>query len=126
MFSLIFYFCFQKIKTLKMCFQMEMYFYICLKLYFLSSIFILSKIKILISTGNEILLFSIFDSFEKIFSLKMFSKIQTNAFSSPFSISNQNENTKQSDQHLLIFPINYCILNIFFSCLLIRPFFYSR
>jgi len=53
---------------------------------------------------NEILLFSVFGSFEKIFSLKMFSKIQPNAFPSPFSISSENENRKQSNQTLPKFP----------------------
>jgi len=52
----------------------------------------------LVSTENEILLFSVFDSFEKIFSLRMFLKIQPNTFSSPFSISSENENRKQSNQ----------------------------
>jgi len=46
------------------------------------------------NTENEILLFPIFGLFEKIFSLKMFSKIQPNAFSSSFSIFNKNENKK--------------------------------
>jgi len=54
--------------------------------------------KFLISTEenikNEILLFPIFGSFEKIFSLKMFSKIQSNAFSSAFSIFSENKNRK--------------------------------
>jgi len=50
----------------------------------------------LISTENiknEILLFSVFSSFEKIFSLKM-TEIQPNTFPSPFSISSENENKK--------------------------------
>jgi len=53
--------------------------------------------RLLISTENienEILLFPFFGSFEKIFSLKMFSKIQPNAFQSSFSISSENENRK--------------------------------
>jgi len=57
--------------------------------------------RFLVSTENienEILLFSVYGSFEKIFSLKMSSKIQPNAFSSPFSISSKNENRKQSNQ----------------------------
>jgi len=54
--------------------------------------------KFLVSTENEILLFLVFGSFEKIFSLKMFSKIQPNAFLSPFFISSENENIKQSNQ----------------------------
>ena len=52
----------------------------------------------LVSTENEILLFPIFGSFEKIF--LMFSKIQPNAFPSPFSISSKNENRKQQNQTL--------------------------
>jgi len=36
------------------------------------------------NTGDEILLFLVVGSFEKIFSLKMFLKIQPNAFPSPF------------------------------------------
>ena len=54
--------------------------------------------RFLISTENKILLFPIFGSFEKIFSLKMSSKIQPNAFPSSFSISNENENRKQPNQ----------------------------
>jgi len=54
--------------------------------------------RFLISTENEILLFSVFDSFEKIFLLEIFSKIQSNAFSSLFSIFSENENRKQSNQ----------------------------
>jgi len=54
--------------------------------------------RFLVSTENEILLFLIFCSFEKIFSLKMFSKIQPNAFPSLFSIYSENENRKQSNQ----------------------------
>jgi len=53
--------------------------------------------RFLVSTENtkkEILLFLVFGSFEKIFSLRMFSKIQPNTFSSPFSISSKNENKK--------------------------------
>jgi len=52
----------------------------------------------LISTENEILLFPVFGLFEKICSLKMLSKIQPNAFSSPFSIFSKNENRKQPNQ----------------------------
>jgi len=51
--------------------------------------------RFLVSTKNEILLFPVFDLFEKIFS---FSKIQPNAFSSPFSIFSENKNRKQSNQ----------------------------
>jgi len=47
------------------------------------------------NTENETLLLSVFGSFEKIFSLKIFSKIQPNAFSSSFSIFSENENKKQ-------------------------------
>jgi len=54
--------------------------------------------RFLILTENEILLFLIFGSFEKIFSLKMFSKIQPNAFPLPFSIFSENKNKKQSNQ----------------------------
>jgi len=50
------------------------------------------------NTENEILLFPVFGSFGKIFSLKMFSKIQPNKFSSPFSSSSENENRKQPNQ----------------------------
>jgi len=50
------------------------------------------------NTENEILLFSIFGSFEKIFSLKIFLKIQSNTFSSLFSISSENKNKKQLNQ----------------------------
>ena len=52
------------------------------------------------NTENEILLFPVFGSFGQIFSLKMFSKIQPNAFLSPFSISSENENRKQPNQTL--------------------------
>ena len=54
--------------------------------------------RFLVSTKNEILLFLVFCSFGKIFLLKMFSKIKPNAFSSPFSISSENENRKQPNQ----------------------------
>ena len=47
------------------------------------------------NTENEILLFLIFDSFEKIFSQKIKTKIQSNTFSSPFSIFNKNKNKIQ-------------------------------
>ena len=60
--------------------------------------------RILISTENEILLFPIFDSLEKIFSLKMKTEIQPNTFSLPFSIFSENENRKQSNQTSLINP----------------------
>ena len=50
--------------------------------------------RFVVSTKNEILLFSIFGSFEKIFLLKIFSKIQSNAFSLPFSIFSKNKNRK--------------------------------
>jgi len=53
--------------------------------------------RFLVSTENGILLFLVFGSFKKIFSLKIFSKIQSNIFLS-FSISNENENKKQSNQ----------------------------
>jgi len=43
--------------------------------------------RFLVSAENEILLFSDFGSFRKIFSLKIKIKIQPNTFSSPFSIS---------------------------------------
>jgi len=54
--------------------------------------------RFLVSTENEILLFPVFGSFEKIFSLKMFSRIQLNAFPSPLSISSENEIKKQPNQ----------------------------
>jgi len=50
--------------------------------------------RFLISTENEILLFSVFGSFEKIFLLKMKTEFETNTFSSLFFISNENENRK--------------------------------
>ena len=50
---------------------------------------------------NEILLFLIFGSFEKIFSRKIFLKIQPNAFLLPFSIFNKNENRQQLNQTLI-------------------------
>jgi len=50
------------------------------------------------NTKNEILLFPVFGSFGKIFSLKMKTKIQPNTFPSPFSISSENENRKQPNQ----------------------------
>jgi len=50
--------------------------------------------RFLVSTKNEILLFPIFGSFGKIFSLKMKTEIQPNTFPSPFSISSENENKK--------------------------------
>ena len=43
---------------------------------------------------NEILLFSDFNLFEKICSVKMKTKIQSNTFSSPFSTSDKNKNRK--------------------------------
>jgi len=46
------------------------------------------------NTENEILLFSVFGSFGKIFSLKMKTEIQPNKFLSPFSIFSKNENRK--------------------------------
>jgi len=54
------------------------------------------------NTENEILLFLVFGSFGKIFSLKMKIKIQPNIFLSPFFISSKNENIKQPNQTLLI------------------------
>jgi len=54
--------------------------------------------RFLISTENEILLFPAFDSFGKIFSLKIKTQIQPNIFLSPFSISSKNENKKQPNQ----------------------------
>jgi len=65
----------------------------CLKLH-CDCVFILFKMRFLISTENEILLFLVFGSFEKLFLLKMFSKIQPNTFSSLFSILSENENRK--------------------------------
>jgi len=47
---------------------------------------------------NEILLFLVFGSFGKIFSLKMKTEIQPNTFSSPISISSENKNRKQLNQ----------------------------
>jgi len=64
--------------------------------------------KFLISTENienKILLFPVLDSFEKIFSLKMFSKIQPNAFSLLFSIFSKNKNRKQSNQTFMNFLV---------------------
>jgi len=49
---------------------------------------------------NENLLFSFSGYFLFSFSLKMFSEIQPNTFSSPFSVFNENENRKQSNQTL--------------------------
>jgi len=54
--------------------------------------------RFLVSTENEILLFPVFGSFGKIFSLKMKIEIQPNTFPSPFSISSENENRKQPNQ----------------------------
>jgi len=46
-------------------------------------------------TENDILLFSVFGSFGKIFSLNMKTEIQPNTFSSLFSIFSENKNRKQ-------------------------------
>jgi len=59
------------------------------------------------NTENEILLFLVFYSFEKIFSLKMKTEIQPNIFPLPFSISSKNENRKQSNQTLPYFPSSH-------------------
>jgi len=50
------------------------------------------------NTENKILLFLVFGSFKKIFSLKIKIEIQSNTFSSPSSIFNENENRKQPNQ----------------------------
>jgi len=50
------------------------------------------------NTENEILLFSFSGCFLFSFSLKMYSKIQPNTFSSPFSVFSENENRKQPNQ----------------------------
>jgi len=47
------------------------------------------------NTENENLLFSFSGCFMFSFSLKIFSEIQPNTFSSPFSVFNKNENRKQ-------------------------------
>jgi len=52
------------------------------------------------NTENEILLFPIFGSFEKIFSLKIKTEIQPNTFLSPFFIFRKNKNEKQLNQTL--------------------------
>ena len=54
--------------------------------------------RFLTSTENEILLFPVFGSFGKIFSLKMKTEIQPNTFPLLFSISSENENRKQPNQ----------------------------
>jgi len=54
--------------------------------------------RFLVSTENEILLFPVFGSLGKIFSLKLKTEIQPNTFSSSFSISSENENRKQPNQ----------------------------
>jgi len=48
--------------------------------------------RFLVSTENEILLFPIFGLFGKTFSQKMKTEIQSNTFTSAFSISSKNEN----------------------------------
>jgi len=54
--------------------------------------------RFMVSTENEILLFLVFDLFEKIFSLKIKTEIQLNIFLPSFSIFNKNKNKKQSNQ----------------------------
>ena len=66
--------------------------------FFATAFFILPKMKFLVATENEILLFSVFGSLGKIFSLKMKTEIQLNTFPSPFSVSSENENRKQPNQ----------------------------
>ena len=66
-------------------FQNKMYFYICLKLHFLSPHFHFTQNEVSTENiENEILLFLVFGLFGKIFSLKMKTKIQPNTFPSPF------------------------------------------
>jgi len=60
--------------------------------------------RFLVSTENEILLFPVFGSFEKIFSLKMKTEIQPNAFPSPFSISSENKTKNSQTKHPLMYP----------------------
>jgi len=50
--------------------------------------------RFLVSTENKILLFPDFGSFEKIFSLEIFSKIQPNTFSSLVKMKTKNNQTK--------------------------------
>ena len=77
--------------------------------------------RFLVSTENKILLFSIFYLFGKIFSLEIKTKIQPNAFSSPFSISSENKNRKQTKPispdhflfHLISTPIFFLPLSSF-------------
>jgi len=98
MFSLTFYFLFSRNKNTENVFSKENLFLDLLKITFLVTAFLFYPKRFLVSTENtenEILLFLVFGSFEKIFSLKMFLKIQPNAFSSPFFISSKNENRKQ-------------------------------
>ena len=58
------------------------------------------------NTENEILLFSVFDSFGKIFLLEMKTEIQPNTFLSPFSIFSKNEN---KNDRLILGDIRYQI-----------------
>jgi len=66
--------------------------------------------RFLVSTENienKILLFSVFGSFGKI--LKMKTEIQPNTFSSPFSISSENEiENNQTKRPLIYFGSIYC------------------
>ena len=101
MFGLTFCFQFSRNKNTKNVFLKENVFLDLLKITFFVNVFYFIQNEILILIENEILLFLVFGSFgkifslfKKIFSLKIFSKIQPNAFSSPFSISSKNEKKK--------------------------------
>ena len=60
-------------------------------------------------TENKISLFLFSNCFLFSFLLKMFSKIQSNTFSSPFFVLSKNENRKRSNQTLLI----HSMINVF-------------
>jgi len=101
MFGLTTCFLFSRNKNTENAFSKENVFLDLLKITFLPRIFILPKMRFLVSTENtenEILLFPVFGSFGKIFSLKMKTEIQSNTFTSPFFISSENENRKQANQ----------------------------
>ena len=89
MFDLIFYFLLSKNKNTKNVFLKKNIFVDLLKIIFIITdrVCILPKMKFLISTENKTLLFLIFDSFEKIFLIK----IQSNTFSLLFFIFNKNK-----------------------------------
>jgi len=93
---LIFYF--HEIKILKI-YDILIYYLFCI--FRFSNFFNLLEMGFLFSTENtenQNLLFLFSDYFLFSLWLKMFFEIQTNTFSSPFSIFNENENRKQVNQ----------------------------